>query len=218
MSTIMSLNMSLNEPFSHSYLKLNMTPLPYQIFIKNVNNVGKCLHFLFAREEDVIALSLVIIIFLGLMWFLTTFCCERIVNMNLSLKNSDLLAQNKDLVETICNLRAELKVYQDCDAANRDYVIAKDRRKIAQLTKVSYTQFLRIQQLERQNNLTTKIENILSDDDDVYDDDSYTLTQLKERAKEVGIVLLSKYNWDGRKALASAIRDREKLIQIKNLL
>lgn len=80
--------------------------------------------------------------------------------------------------------------------------------------------------LERKNTkILETIRDILSNSnytdekDLVYNDDCvWTLTRLKERAKELGLNLLSKYNWDSRRALGMLIREREHIILIKGLL
>ena len=53
----------------------------------------------------------------------------------------------------------------------------------------------------------------------LYDDDNeWTLTKLKERAKQLGIPFLSKYRWSTRKSLASTIRTSEQLERIAKLV
>jgi hypothetical protein len=50
------------------------------------------------------------------------------------------------------------------------------------------------------------------------DDEEWPLYRLKERAKELGMNLLSKYRWDSRRALTSAIRSREQVVRIADIL
>ena len=117
-------------------------------------------------------------------------------------------------------LQRELNIYKNYDKAQRNYVFCKKQKKIAKLTKKLYKQQILIEKLKNQSRaiIKTDILHILNDDTNVYETDFWTLTRLKQRAKDLEITLLSKYNLDGRKALISAIRDRERLVLIKNVI
>ena len=136
-------------------------------------------------------------------------------------------------------MNKKLASYDEWADATREYYDARQRKELASLKKQlvdSEERYTIAEEITKKNEdivhqhqemkkFIEKIEEILMAEEYTneeclaYDDDEeWPLYRLKDRAKELNMNLLSKYRWDSRRALSSAIRSREQLASIADVL
>jgi len=150
--------------------------------------------------------------------------------------NEKLRYRNKLLLRSNIDLQKKVDVYSEAENAHKNYSSAYARKELSNISLLLMKKESELVDERRRNKeleefvqrqCTTLrcLRRILKDPQYtnserlIYDDDGeWTLTKLKERAKELGINMLSKYKWSGRRALAITIRVTEQLDTIRQLV